>query len=313
MRFYQSDADPCLFISKDIIVLIYVDDALYFYKDKLAISDLKGKMVDEGMLFREEDSVAGYLGVYIDRKKDNSIVLTQSGLGEQIIDALHLNDDTVDPADTPCTKYLAIDEHGKPTHGNFEYQSIVRQLNYLQGHTRPDITMAVSQCARFVHSPKRSHELALLWIRQYLKGTPNQGLILSPKDAHLLKTEIYVDANFACGWGVKCSANPYCVKSRTGYIIEIASFPLLWVSVMQSTITTSTMESEYTALSQACQAAIPLLAVIDCATEGLNFTKREKLTFVATIHEDNMGALVLAKLEPGCHTPPLKFYAKKLH
>ena len=112
--------------------------------------------------------------------------------------------------------------------------------------------MAVSQCARFVHSPKRSHELALLCIGKYLKGTSDQGLVLRPKDAYLLKTDVYVDASFACGWGVESSANPDCVKSRTGYIIEIASCPVLWVSVMQTTIATSTMESEYTALSQAC-------------------------------------------------------------
>ena len=121
MGFYQSNADPCLFISKDVIVLIYMDNALYFYKDKLATSDLKGKMVDEGMLFREEDSVAGYLGVHIDQKKDNSIVLTQSGLAERIIDALHLKDDTMDPVDTLCTKYLAINEDGELAHGDFEY------------------------------------------------------------------------------------------------------------------------------------------------------------------------------------------------
>ena len=48
-------------------------------------------MVDEGILFREEDSVASYLGDHIDQKKGNSIVLTQSGLAKQIIDALHLN------------------------------------------------------------------------------------------------------------------------------------------------------------------------------------------------------------------------------
>ena len=144
MGFYQSDADPCLFISKDVIVLIYVDDALYFCKDKHAMEELKIKMVDKGMLFKEEDSVAGYLGVHFDPKKDNSIVLTQSGHAERIIDALHFNDDTIDPTDTPCTKYLAIDKDSKLAHGDFEYRSIVGQLNYLQGHSRPDMTMAVS-------------------------------------------------------------------------------------------------------------------------------------------------------------------------
>ena len=83
--------------------------------------------------------------------------------------------------------------------------------------------MAVSKCARFVHSPKRSHELALPRIRRYLKGAPNQGLILRPRDAHLLKTDVYIDAAFVCGCGVECNANPDCVKSCTKYIIEIAS------------------------------------------------------------------------------------------
>ena len=208
-----------------------------------------------------------------------------------------MNDDTIDPVDTPCTKYLAIDEGGELAHGDFKYQSIVRQLNYLQSHLQPDITMAVSQCVCFVHSPKRSHELALLRIGQYLKGTSEQGLILQPKDAMLLKTDFYVNASFACGSGVESSANPDCVKSCTGYIIKIASCPVLWVSVMQTTIATSTMESEYTALSQACRAVIPLLAVINSTTNGLSFTKRKQLTFKATIHEDNMGgALILSHL-----------------
>ena len=138
--------------------------------------------------------------------------------------------------------------------------------------------MAVSQCACFVHSPKRSCKLKLLQIGRYLKGVPNQGLTLQPKDAHLFKNNVYVDAAFACGWGVKCSTNPDWVKSCTGYIIEIVSCPVLWVFIMQTTIATSTMKSKYIALLQACSAAIPLLAVIDCATKGLRFTKREKLT-----------------------------------
>ena len=81
MGFYQSESNPCFFISKDVIVLIYVDDALYFYKDKQAMTDLKAKMVNEGMLFREEDSVTGYLGVHIDRRPDKSIHLTQKRTG----------------------------------------------------------------------------------------------------------------------------------------------------------------------------------------------------------------------------------------
>ena len=43
---------------------------------------------------------------------------------------------------------------------------------------------------------------------------------------------------------------------------------------------------------------IPLLSVIEYATKGIRLTKHKLLTFKATEHEDNMDALILAKLEP---------------
>ena len=86
------------------------------------------------------------------------------------------------------------------------------------------------------------------------------------------------------------------MKSCTGHIIEIANCPVLWVSKLQSTIVTSRMESKYTALSMAPQAAIPLLAAMSSVTKGLNYLKHQQLTFKATFHEDDQGAPILANL-----------------
>jgi hypothetical protein len=69
------------------------------------------------------------------------------------------------------------------------------------------------------------------------------------------------------------------------------------------------MESEYTALSMALRAAIPLIAVTKAVSNGLAFTRHRILTFKATVREDNQGAIILANLEPSCHTPRSKFYA----
>ena len=80
---------------------------------------LKQKMRDGGMLFREKNSVAGYLGVHFDRQEDSTINFTQTGLAARIVEAMHLNDKTVDPVDTPCTKFLSLDEFGCPDHGEF--------------------------------------------------------------------------------------------------------------------------------------------------------------------------------------------------
>jgi hypothetical protein len=87
-----------------------------------------------------------------------------------------------------------------------------------------------------------------------------------------LNIDVYVDAAFACGWESECGTNPESVKSQTGYIIEFAGCPVLWVSKLQSTIATSTMESEYTALSMALCAAIPLIAITKAVANGLAFT-----------------------------------------
>jgi hypothetical protein len=151
-----------------------VDDALLFYKNKTSINILTNKMKQEGMLFREEESVAGYLGVHIDRRNDGTIHLTQKGIADKIIHSLHLSGEDISPVDTPCTKYVPIDEDGELAHGEFSYPSVVSQLNYLQGHSRPDITLAASEVARFVHSPKRSLELALIRLGRYLKGTADK-------------------------------------------------------------------------------------------------------------------------------------------
>ena len=138
-------------------------------------------------------------------------------------------------------------------------------------------------------------------------------MIFKPVDPESLRTDVYVDAAFACGWGTELGTNLDSVKSRTGYIIEIENCPVIWVSKLQSTVVTSTMESEYTAMSMAMQSAIPLLAVIESVSGGLKYTKHKLLTFKATVHEDNQGALILANLEDGRHTPRSKFYAIKLH
>ena len=73
------------------------------------------------------------------------------------------------------------------------------------------------------------------------------------------------------------------------------------------------MEAEYTAVSMAMRAFIPLQAVVKLVIAGLEYAKKEIVTFKATVHEDNQGALILSTLEPGRHTVQFKFYALRLH
>ena len=160
----------------------------------------------------------------------------------------------------------------------------------------------------------RKHERALERIGQYLKGTKDKGIILRPtKLDKQLKTDIYVDADFAGGWGQEDPDDPVCVKSRTGFIIEVMGCPVHWVSKLQTDIATSTMEAEYSALSMALRAAIPFLEAVKFVIKEFGVTRDPLVTFQTTVHEDNQGALKLAGMEPGRNTPRSKFYAIKKH
>ena len=70
--------------------------------------------------------------------------------------------------------------------------------------------------------------------------------------------DCYVDADFAGLYGVEDSQDSLSVKSRTGYVLLLANCPLMWVSKLQTEIASSTMESEYIALSQSLKDIIPL-------------------------------------------------------
>ena len=88
---------------------------------------------------------------------------------------------------------------------------------------------------------------------------------------------------------------------------------VVWCSKLQVSIATSTMESEYTVLSMALCAAIPLMAVSSAINKGVGLLNTKFLKFQATAHKDNLGALMLAKLEPAQHMPQAKFYALRMH
>jgi hypothetical protein len=96
------------------------------------------------------------------------------------------------PKKTPCNAIpLGSDLEGADPTGRIDYASVVGMLMYL----RPDIQMAVHQCARVTHFPKKSHEQAIMRICRYLKGTSTRGLISKPEEK--MRLDCYVDADFA--------------------------------------------------------------------------------------------------------------------
>ena len=103
---------------------------------------------------------------------------------------MHLNDDSANQSQRLSVGHVAIDKDGDRAEEAFSCASVVGQLNCLQGHSLPDITMAVSQAARCANQPKRSHELALICIGQHLKGTAGKGLVFKPSMNDKLQMDV---------------------------------------------------------------------------------------------------------------------------
>jgi hypothetical protein len=310
-----SKLDPCLFVGDRVIAVIYVDDVLLYSKSAAAIDELLAFLKNAGVSIRKEGTAEGFLGVDISREESETgptITLLQRGLAKRIVDALGLCSQNTTALRTPAeASPLPKDADGEPASGTFNYAAVVGMLLYLSGHSRPDIAFAVHQCARYTFKPTRRHELALVRIGRYLKGTLDKGLIMKP--CMEPRIDCFPDADFAGLYGHEDSQDPHCARSRTGYIILAFNCPVLWRSKLQTEIALSTMEAEYVSLSTACKDLFPVIDLVKALSSAVGLSDDLVANLHGKIFEDNVGALSLAKLEPARMTPRSKHYCLKYH
>ena len=288
--FTQSKQDPCLFFRHDMMILCYVDDQIVCCRNPSNAQKLMKELSSEFTL-TDEGTLADYLGIHFEVKSDGSFEATQTGLVDKIIAAAGLLDSN--PCDMP-TALLPIgrDAEGKGYSEEWHYNSIIGMLQYLQQHTRPDITYAVNQCARFAHDPKESHAKAVKKIIRYLKGTREKGLIYRPTGE--LALDCYCDADFCGQFPVEDPNHPVSVKSRSGYVFTMSGCPFHWASKLQTLTALSSTESETLCLSEAMRHLLPLRELVDEVRANLGLDKDYPVRMKSKVFEDNNGCISLA-------------------
>jgi hypothetical protein len=290
--FKQSDDDKCLLFKKDMLVILYVDDGGITAARKQDVDDLIQRLVNAKFKLTREGTFSEFLGIkFVKDPVAKTVTLSQKGLINKIIEATGMMD--CNPNWTPATQLcLGSDPEGAPMVEEWSYPSIVGMLLYLSTNTRPDIAFAVSQVARFNHSPKQSHATAIKMIVRYLHRTAERGTIVRPTGT--LQIDCYVDADFAGLYRQEPDANPTSVKSRTGYIIKLGGCPLIWRSMLQTEISLSTLESEYSALSYCMRTLLPIRRILLEVATALELPSTLQASIHARVFEDNNGALLLA-------------------
>jgi hypothetical protein len=166
-------------------------------------------------------------------------------------------------------------------------------LTYLQGNTRPEISMATHQLAQFCQDPRLSHEQATTRLGRYLAHTKDRGIVYELDKS--MGIECYVDADFAGGWNITTSANAGNVMSCTGFVITYANCPIYWVICLQTEIALSTAKAEYNAMSSALHEVIPLMTLMK-ELHTIFPVHINKPNFFYKVHEDIQSTIRKGKI-----------------
>ncbi len=110
--------------------------------------------------------------------------------------------------------------------------------------------------------------------------------------------------------GYEKPIDPACAKSRTGFVIVFAGVPVLWQFKLQTETTLSTMEAKIIALAACMRELILIMDIVQLLADAVGIPAGD-VNMRVSVHDDNLGALVLAKTLPPQFTPHSKYYATK--
>ena len=310
LGFRQSKMDECLFYRGSVFYALYTDDSILAGPDKAEIDDIIKQMETIGLNVTDEGSLEDFLGVNISTNDDGTIEMKQPHLIDQILKDLKMpNNIKGKPTPAPSSKILTHHEESEPFDRSFHYRSVIGKLNYLEKCTRPDISYAAHQCARFTENPRKMHAQSVRWLARYLKSTRDKGIIMTPD--HNKDLEMHVDADFSGNWRKEESHIRDSARSRHGYVISYHGCPLLWKSQLQSEIALSSTESEYIGISHGLRDVIPIMETLkEMKSNGFKISDVTSKVH-CKVFEDNSGAIEMAKVHK--YRPRTKHVNVKYH
>ena len=240
LGFKRLKSDAGVYVKYDgkdrIIVVVYVDDAIFAGRNKAKVLRAKGDFMKRWEC-RDLGDLKEFLRMRITRI-GSRIILDQRAYLDKVIERCGQKD--AKPVKTPLPEgYMP-----KPHEGEVDlarrrrFQVVIGSLLYLMLGTRPDIAFAVTKLAQYSANPSEDHLNRALYICRYLQDTRDYTLEYDGSSG--LGLVAYTDAD----WG----ADPKR-RSQTGYLIKLAGGAFVWSSYAQKSVARSTKDAEYMALS----------------------------------------------------------------
>ena len=237
----QSSSNPNLYFKRDgdkiIILLLYVDDLIITRNDQAAISQFKEQLKQEYEM-TDLGEASSYLGIEIHMKPEG-IFINQTGYINKLLKKFNMID--CNPTCLPINSKTYLQKNtGTRKVNPVAYRSLIGSLLYL-AHTRPNITYAMSYISRYMQEPEETHLQAAKKVLRYLKGTASHGPLFSKTSSGTLHS--YSDSD----WGMDLDT----WRSTSGILHKIGTTTISWSSKLQPTISLSSTEAEYKALTKA--------------------------------------------------------------
>ena len=280
MGFVQAKGDPCIYVTSEgemFIIAVYVDDIVLAGKSDKRMTEVKEQLAEHFQV-KDMGELHYFLGVKIVQDKESGEVsIGQPAYTTTVLQKFGM--EHAKPVNTPVdssTKLMKATDEDECVDQKL-YTSAVGSLLYLSSATRPDITYAVSNVAKYCAEPTKQHWLAVKRIMRYLKGTLNYGLLYSQDGSATCVG--FSDAD----WGGDLDDR----KSTSGYLFTLSGAAVSWRSKKQTCVALSTAEAEYIALASAAQEAIWL--------QQLTNDLKNESSDTTTIYEDNQSAICMSK------------------
>lgn len=254
------------------IVAIYVDDILITGDDTTTITHLKAHLHS---VFSIEDlgALNYFLGIEISYLP-TGIAMTQHKFAQDLLK--DSNVPVFKNVVTPLPLHTKLHHDSSPPFPNPTlYRSLVGKLNFLT-HTRPDLSYSVQTLSQFMQTASNLHYQALLHTLNYVHSTIDQGILLKATDSITLQA--FSDSDWAACLDTR--------RSVTGYLLLLGNSPVSWKSKKQGTVSKSSSEAEYRAMSAAASEVTWIVRLL--ADIGVH-----NLTPV-TLNCDNQSALHIA-------------------
>lgn len=245
LGFQRSSTDQCIFFKamsngRKIYVLVYVDDMLVAASEQSMIDDVY-RGLQQFFEISDLGNARYFLGMEVAQENGIYSISLRSYI-VKMIEKFGMSD--AKPSRTPMNIGYP-QENSEPLQDGQLYRSLVGALLYIAVTARPDIANTVGILGRKVSSPSESDWTAAKRVLRYLKATQEWRLVLGRSQEAGKGLVAYSDAD----WAGDVSSR----KSTTGCVIFFNGGAVDWISRKQNSVTLSSMEAEYCALSETCQ------------------------------------------------------------